>query len=72
MNFKSLKNQIIFVFLTLIIGIQLIGLIPIEVSINKNARQSAEEDLKVGESVFINILEQNTENLKRDFRNRST
>jgi diguanylate cyclase len=63
MNFKSLQNQIIFVFLALIIGIQLIGLIPIEASINENARKSAEQDLMVGESVFINILEKNTENL---------
>jgi diguanylate cyclase len=65
MKFKSLQNQIIFIFLALILGIQLVGLIPIEFSINKNARKSAEEQLKVGESVFINILEQNTESLKQ-------
>jgi diguanylate cyclase len=65
MKFKSLQNQIIFIFLALILGIQLVGLIPIEFSINKNARKSAEEQLEVGESVFVNILEQNTESLKQ-------
>jgi diguanylate cyclase len=65
MKFKSLQNQIIFIFLSLILGIQLMGLVPIEFSINKNARTAAEEQLKVGESVFINILEQNTESLKQ-------
>jgi diguanylate cyclase (GGDEF)-like protein len=68
MNFKSLRNQIIFVFLTLILGIQLIGLIPIEISINKNARKSVAQQLHVGETVFINILEQNTNSLRQGAR----
>lgn len=63
MSFKSLQNQIIFVFLVLILGIQLIGLIPIQISINQNARNAAEQELQVGESVFINILEQDTNSL---------
>jgi diguanylate cyclase len=63
MNFKSLRNQIIFVFLTLILGIQLVGLIPIGISINTNARKSVTQQLNVGETIFMNILEQNTNSL---------
>ncbi len=65
MKFKTIQSQIIVTFVTIIIGIQLIGLIPLERSINENAYRSAEQDLKVGESVFKNILEQNTANLKQ-------
>lgn len=63
-KFKSLKQQITVIFLTLILAIQLAGLIPIELSIDKNAHTAAEKDLRVGESVFLNILEHNTESLK--------
>lgn len=65
MKFKTIQSQIIVTFVTIIIGIQLIGLIPLEQSINENAYRSAEQDLKVGEGVFKNILEQNTANLKQ-------
>lgn len=65
LKFKSLKQQITVIFLALILAIQLAGLIPIELSINKNAHTAAEKDLRVGESVFLNILEHNTESLKQ-------
>lgn len=65
MKFKSLKTQIIVVFLTLILGIQLAGLIPIQYTINRNAQTTAEQDLIVGERVFLNILEHNTDSLKQ-------
>lgn len=65
MKFKSLKTQIIVVFLTLILGIQLAGLIPIQYSININAQATAEQELRVGERVFLNILEHNTDSLKQ-------
>lgn len=64
-KFKTIQSQIIVTFVTIIIGIQLLGLIPIEMSINENAYKSSEEDLKVGEGVFNNILDQNTENLRQ-------
>lgn len=65
MKFKSLKTQIIVVFLTLILGIQLAGLIPIQYSINRNAQSTVEKELIVGERVFLNILEHNTDSLKQ-------
>jgi diguanylate cyclase (GGDEF)-like protein len=65
MKFKSLKSQIIFIFLTLIILIQFAGLIPLGVSINKNAHASVQRDLQVGEKVFLNILDNNTESLQQ-------
>lgn len=63
MKFKSLKQQIIIIFLTLVLGIQLIGLIPIERSIDKNVRKLVVKDLEVGEKVFLNLLESNNENI---------
>ena len=65
MKFKSIKSQIIFVFLTLIIIIQLAGLIPLGISINKNAHASVQRDLQVGEKVFLNILDNNTASLQQ-------
>lgn len=65
MKFKSLKTQIITVFLTLVLSIQLVGLIPVHYSINQNAHAVAQQDLKTGEQVFMNILEHNTESLKQ-------
>jgi diguanylate cyclase len=63
MKFKTIQSEIIVTFVTIIIGIQLIGLIPVGRSINENAYKSAENDLKIGTRVFKNILEQNTANL---------
>lgn len=65
MKFKSLKTQIIVVFLTLILGIQIAGLIPVQYSVNRNAHKLAAQDLKIGERVFLNILENNTDSLKQ-------
>lgn len=65
MQFKSLRTQIIVVFLTLVLGIQLAGLIPVQYSINKNAQTVAQQDLNTGEQVFKNILEHNTDSLKQ-------
>lgn len=63
MKFKSLKQQIIIVFLTLVLGIQLVGLIPIERSVDKNVRKLVTKELEVGEKVFLNLLESNNENI---------
>ena len=52
MPFKSLRSRIIFVFLSLILVVQLIGFIAIWVSINKNARAAIVEQLGVGEKVM--------------------
>ncbi|WP_020183340.1 EAL domain-containing protein [Methylotenera sp. 1P/1] len=63
MKFSSLKQQIIVIFLTLILGIQLAGLIPIQYSVDKNVRKLVGKELDVGEKVFLNLLESNTENI---------
>lgn len=63
MKFKSLKQQIIIIFLTLVLCIQLAGLIPIERSVDKNVRNLVAKELEVGEKVFLNLLESNNENI---------
>lgn len=63
MKFSSLKQQIIVIFLTLILGIQLAGLVPIQYSVDKNVRKLVAKELDVGEKVFINLLESNTESI---------
>ena len=63
MQFKSLKSRIAFIFLTLILVIQIIGSVAINTSIQKNARTSVNTNLEIGEKIFLNLLEQNGENL---------
>ena len=63
MKFKRLQSRIAVVFLTMILLIQVIGSIAIRFSIEKNARASVDEQLLVGEKVFLSLLEQNGENL---------
>jgi diguanylate cyclase (GGDEF)-like protein len=65
MNFKSLKTRIAVIFLTLILSIQIIGSIVIRISIEKNARASVNEQLEIGEKIFISLLQQNGENLSQ-------
>lgn len=68
MNFKSLKTRIAVIFLTLILSIQIIGSIVIRLSIEKNARASVNEQLEIGEKIFISLLQQNGENLSQGAR----
>ena len=63
MQFKSLKSRIAFIFLTLILVIQIISSVAIRSSIQTNARASVNTNLQVGEKIFLNLLEQNGENL---------
>lgn len=63
MKFKSLKQQIIVIFLTLVLGIQLVGLIPIQRAIDKNVRSLVTKELEVGEKVVLNLLGSNNQNI---------
>lgn len=68
MNFKSLQTRIAVIFLTLILTIQIIGSIVIRLSIEENARASVNEQLEIGERIFISLLQQNGENLSQGAR----
>jgi diguanylate cyclase (GGDEF)-like protein len=68
MNFKSLNTRITFIFLLLILSIQILGSIIIRMSIEKNARASVNEQLTIGEKVFLSLLNQNGENLSQGAR----
>lgn len=63
MVFKSLRSRITFLFLTLILVVQLIGFFAIWVSINKNARVAITEQLGIGEEVLRTVITRNGENL---------
>ena len=63
MQFKSLKSRISVIFLSLILAIQILSSIAIKISIEKNARRSVNQQLAVGERVFLNLLEHNGANL---------
>lgn len=63
MKFKRLQSRIAVIFLSLILLIQVIGSVAIRLSIEKNARASVEEQLLVGEKVFVSLLEQNGQSL---------
>ena len=64
MQFKSLKSRISVIFLSLILVIQVLGSIAIKLSIDKNARRSVNQQLEVGQRVFLNLLQNNGESLK--------
>lgn len=64
MQFKSLKSQIAFIFLTLILAIQVITFVAIKLSIDKNARLSVSQQLEVGERIFTNLLHHNRDSLQ--------
>ena len=63
MSFKSLQSQITVIFLTLILVVQFVGFSAIRFSIAKNARASIQEQLEVGEQVFLSFLDHNGESL---------
>ncbi|HEY0841908.1 bifunctional diguanylate cyclase/phosphodiesterase [Methylotenera sp.] len=63
MQFKSLKSRISVIFLSLILVIQVLSSIAIKLSIDKNARRSVNQQLEVGERVFLNLLQNNGESL---------
>ncbi len=63
LGFKSLQSQITVIFLTLILVVQFVGFIAIRISIAKNARASIQEQLDVGEQVFLSFLGHNGESL---------
>jgi diguanylate cyclase len=68
MKFKSLNTRITFIFLLLILSIQILGSIIIRMSIEKNARASVNEQLTIGEKVFLSLLNQNGESLSQGAR----
>ncbi|MDO9151020.1 MAG: EAL domain-containing protein [Methylotenera sp.] len=63
MQFKSLKSRISVIFLSLILVIQVLSSIAIKLSIDKNARLSVNQQLEVGERVFLNLLQHNGDSL---------
>jgi diguanylate cyclase (GGDEF)-like protein len=63
MQFKSLKSRISVIFLSLILVIQVLSSVAIKLSIDKNARLSVNQQLEVGERVFLNLLQHNGDSL---------
>lgn len=64
-KFKHIRSRIAFTLLTVVVGIQLAALIPLKYALFKHANQLAQEQIDVGERVFVNLLQLNTQNLKQ-------
>lgn len=64
-EFKSLRSRIGMIFLTLILAIQAVGFAAIRFSIDTNARKSVDEQLQIGEKIFLSLLDQNGESLSQ-------
>lgn len=64
-KFKHIRSRIAFTFLTVVVAIQLAGLIPLKYALVKHANQLAQEQMNVGERVFVNLLQHNTQSLKQ-------
>lgn len=64
-KFKHIRSRIAFTFLTVVAIIQLAGLIPLKYALVKHAGTLAEEQMDVGERVFVSLLQHNTQSLKQ-------
>lgn len=64
-KFKHIRSRIAFTFLTVVVAIQLAGLIPLKYALVKHANELAEDQINVGERVFVNLLQHNTQSLKQ-------
>lgn len=64
-KFKHIRSRIAFTFLTVVVAIQLAGLIPLKYALTKHANSLAEDQINVGERVFVNLLQHNTQSLKQ-------
>jgi diguanylate cyclase (GGDEF)-like protein len=60
-RFASLEGRIAALFLLLIMGVQVIGLVVIQQGIDSNARSAIAAELVNGEKVFHKLLEQNAQ-----------
>jgi diguanylate cyclase (GGDEF)-like protein len=61
LRFKSLEGRIATLFLLLIIGVQVLGLVVIQQGIESSARASIATELENGEKVFRKLLEQSAQ-----------
>lgn len=52
-------------FLTVVVAIQLAGLIPLKYALVKHANTLAEDQIDVGQRVFVSLLQHNTQSLKQ-------
>jgi diguanylate cyclase len=64
-KFKHIRSRIAFTFLTVVIAIQLAGLIPLKYALVKHANTLAEDQIDVGQRVFVSLLQHNTQSLKQ-------
>lgn len=64
-KFKHIRSRIAFTLLTVVVVIQLAGLIPLKYALVKHADTLAEEQMNVGERVFVSLLQHNTQSLKQ-------
>lgn len=58
---RSLEGRIVALFLLLILAVQTTGFIAIRYGISSNARVSVQDELALGERVFMRILDQNAQ-----------
>lgn len=64
-KFKHIRSRIAFTFLTVVVAIQLAGLIPLKYALVKHANTLAEDQIDVGQRVFVSLLQHNTQSLKQ-------
>lgn len=68
MRLRSLESRIVLLFLLLIVSVQLAGFMVIRTGIDENARRSIQEELAVGQRVFLRLLDQYGETLTQGAR----
>src|SRR4051812_4247066 len=68
MRLRSLESRIVILFLVLILAVQLAGFFAIRTGIQKNAQAAIQEELVIGERVFVHLLDQYAQKLTQGAR----
>ena len=63
MRLRSLESRVVTLFISLLLGLQLVGYAFIDRAIDNNARKAIEGSLAINEKIFTHLLDQNAQKL---------
>lgn len=64
-QFKHIRTRIAVVFLSVVVILQLAGLVPMKFSLTHHANKIAENQIEIGERIFVSLIEHNTQSYKQ-------
>lgn len=64
-QFKHIRTRIAVVFLSVVVILQLAGLVPMKFSLTHHANKIAENQIEIGERIFVSLIQHNTQSYKQ-------